>query len=123
MTYTGKRTIHSETGKTDMQRGICSVLTPNGTVLSSININGTIFPERTFDWGYYGVYPSNLARSMLVHYFGKNSSDVYFNELVRTFCYEVISNLPFMDWSIEEEELKNYLKRTVDAVYGDAIYE
>lgn len=121
--YTGKRQIHNSNGRTDMKRGLCTVLRKDGTPLPSLFISEERYPGRVFEWGYSGVLPANLARSILVDFLNKDSDDEFFNAVVNRFCREVVVNLDYMDWEIEESQLKNYLTRIITEIYGDELYE
>ena len=119
--YSGTRKLHNnETGKTDIRSGVCVVKTADGKDLKSL---AEYADGNPFDWGYIGVRPINLARSLLVNYFKKDSDDEYFNRVVFRFCKEFLKGVDYMDWELEETELKNYLTRVVQEVYGDELYE
>lgn len=121
--YTGKRQIHNSNGRTDMKRGLCTVLRKDGTPLPSLFINEERYPGRVFEWGYSGVLPANLARSILVDFFKRDNDDEYFNALVNRFCREIVVKFDFMEWELEEQELKDKLVPMVEEIYGDYLYE
>ena len=102
------------------EKNTCIVKGANGNPIKSVS--ETIKGD-SFDWGYIGEKPVNLARSILVDYFKENSSDTYFNQVVFRFCKEVVKNFDNNGWKIDDADLKNYLTRIVMEIYGDEIYE
>lgn len=118
--YAGKRVLHANNGKTDMRNGVCLVKKSNGEDLESLVSDAEGNP---FDWGNMGSKSMNLARSLLVDFFKKNSDDIYFNQVVFFFCKEVTKKFDYMGWEIDEDDLKEKLTNIVERVYGETLYE
>jgi len=114
--YSGIRNFTEKSNK----RGICTVINGRNQPVNSLIDLGA--GRQHFDWGIEGRLSANLARSLLVDYFKKDSDDIYFNEVVRRFYQDVICNLEFTEWTLEDEQLKQYLTRVVKEVYGEELY-
>ena len=94
----------------------CSVLV-NGVPLKSAVINpkrDTKKVSRDFHWGYRGIYPLNLAVSILVDFFDPNEYGEDFKipeDILFSFYEELIVNLKTDKWKITSDEIEKYLRR------------
>lgn len=118
--YSGFRTINIDEGdrrKTDMERGVCSV-DVDGLELESVNIkNG-----RKFEWGYNGVLPLNLSKSILVHFLNSGNDGTEYeapDPVVSRFCNDFVSKFGFNEWSLDSDELLKYLNSLYYELYGE----
>ena len=127
--YIGKRSIYRHEGdriKIDYTNGFCEVLNPKGENLLSADIHYWKYSMdlkynikqkgKEFDWGYVGVYPSNLAKSIMADFLNVEPKDIP-HEAIDRFCSEVISVLPYEGFELNADELKEYLKRIFGELY------
>lgn len=101
--------ITDDYAKLDFDRGICQLSFDNDPIL---------FSEK-YEWGYMGVYPMNLSRLLLAHFFNVNDPDNVPYDLVFRFCNEKISKLDTGDWKMDAEELRIYLNEIYYEMYED----
>jgi hypothetical protein len=114
-TYTGKRIVHAKDGRTNMDRGVCSVITSNGKPLRPIK---QTHDRNPFEWSKRGSLSWNLAKSILADYFGDLPQELS-EILVRRFYEDAILNFDYMEWQIDEGQLKEYFTRLYKEVYGE----
>jgi len=117
--YKGTRKLRSSySDKIDMLNGNCEVTVSNGDILFSQTIEQIDDRTKLWDWSYFGIYPLNLAKSILVHFFDMEDPTQIPKEMIVKFCGEVIGNLSYMDWEINEDDLREYLKRLYEEITG-----
>src|SRR5258706_3489038 len=95
-------------------RGLCQV-TVDDEPLESYEIDFSR-NDILFEWGYkYGVFPTNLALSILTDFFMDNGlkPDIP-SLLVYLFRDNVIANFPYDGWSLSEDQLLIWLNNNID---------
>lgn len=103
--------------------------TVNGSPLLSKMVN----PERdtkkhghTFGWGYHGVFPANLAISILCDSFEIGDYAELFSEtgygvLVNRFYEDFICKNTELSWQITDDQIWRYASKIIDELEGKGL--
>jgi hypothetical protein len=121
-TYYGERVVIDDAG-----RGFCSVDVGNSVVrrpLKSTFVNVELQSKSKrrgkleeaymstdpipWDWGYRGIYPYGLAKSILDDLFSANEITPD-PDTVSSFHLDIIAKLPYENWELTETQIYDFL--------------
>lgn len=118
--YSGKQTITYKVGKrtvTDFRSPISLVYVDDKILPSKMIEPKSNTKFRTYAWGYHGIYPTNLAVSILCNFFDvEDYMELYSDKdgryVMDTF-YDYVCQEKNTKWTISEKDMHEFVQRTI----------